>query len=147
MVPALLFLKSNWKLAIVGLMAFVIFYQNFSTSAILFGWDTIPSLHAKLEKKENEIKTAEENLKIAKDGNDKLAAALTEQNDQIAAIGALAQQFNEQFGKLANKLDKMRQETNQTVEDILKAPPPETCEAAMEYLHRAAHEGFLWDKK
>jgi septal ring factor EnvC (AmiA/AmiB activator) len=138
------FVVVHWKEVTVACMACLILYQNFSAKQFFFGLDTIPSLHAQLEKKELELEQAKKNLDTCVAGNKKLEAAIDRQNDQIDMLGDLAKKFDEQFGLLGKKIDKMRKDTNQNVEDILNAPPPKTCEDAMRYLHEASKGGFLW---
>lgn len=138
------FVVLHWKEVVVACMACLILYQNFSAKAFFFGLDTVPSLQARLEDKQEELDQAKKDLDVCVQGNKKLEAAIERQNKQIDMLGDLAKKFDEQFGILGKKIDKMRKDTNQSVNDILNAPPPKTCEDAMKYLHDAAKGGFLW---
>lgn len=138
------FVVENWKqLAIAGMIG-LIFYQNFVEHRFVFGMNTIPHLQAKVVKLENDLEIYQYNFNTCQAGNKRLEEAIKQQNEQIATLGSLTQKFDERFGQLANTLDRMRRDTNQTVQDILNAPTPETCEAAMNYLRQAAEEGFVW---
>ena len=138
------FVVLHWKEVVVACMACLILYQNFSAKAFFFGLDTVPSLQASIEDKQRELDQAKKDLEVCVESNKKLDAAIERQNTQIGMLGDLAKKFDEQFGILGKKIDKMRKDTNQNVEDILNAPPPKTCEDAMKYLHDAAKGGFLW---
>lgn len=139
---ALKFVVTYWKEVLVACLVGLLLYQNFSAKQFLFGMDTIPSLHAEIEKKEAELEQARKDLDTCIAGNKKLEDAIDRQNDAISEIGKLAQKFDEKFGQLGAKIDRMRRDTDKTVKDILNAPPPKTCEDAMQYLHEAAKGGF-----
>ena len=138
------FVVLHWKEVVVACMVCLILYQNFSAKQFLFGLDTIPSLQAEIKDKQKELDQAKKDLQTCTEGNKKLEDAIVRQNEQIGMLGDLAKKFDEQFGILGKKIDKMRKDTDQTVKDILNAPPPQTCEAAMQYLHEAAKGGFVW---
>lgn len=141
---ALAFVVTHWKEVLVAGMVSLILYQNFCAKDLFFGLDTIPSLRAEVAEQELKLEQAKKDLDACVAGNKKLEDAISRQNDQIDMLGDLAKKFDEQFGILGKKIDKMRKDTNQTVKDILNAPPPQTCEDAMKYLHEAAKGGFVW---
>jgi len=138
------FVAKNWKqLAIAGMIG-LIFYQNFVEHRFVFGMKTIPHLEGKIAKLERDLEVVQYNFDTCLEGNQVLEQAILQQNEQIALLGVLTEQFDERFNQLTNSMNRLRQDTNKTVQDILNAPPPETCEAAMNYLRRAAEGGFEW---
>jgi DNA anti-recombination protein RmuC len=138
------FVAKNWKQLAIAAMIGLIFYQNFIEHRFVFGMNTIPHLQSKIVELEQELEVSRSNFEICQKGNQRLEEAIKQQNEQIAVLGDLTKQFDERFGELNDTLDNMRRDTNQTVQDILNAPTPETCEAALDYLRQAAQEGFVW---
>ena len=122
------FVIKYWKEIIVISMLCVILYQNFWAKwEFLLGLDTIPNLNI-------ELIQAQENLAIAIAANETLSKSINARNEEISQWKEVSVKLEEDNAKLKNTLGTMRIDTTNKINSILAEAPPETCEAAIEYL-------------
>lgn len=124
----------NWKLMLIGMMSFIIGYQNLFETRYLFGAETIPSL-------EKRLKEAEDVIDICKDGNDKLSASIDRRNAEITSLKEASDVLKKEIGQLEMSLAAKRTETVKKVKTIIETEKtPVDCKASIEYLRDARKE-------
>lgn len=136
-------LLKYWKQILLGGILLTIFYQNFMTLELLklFGVRTIPGITLEYHKK---IDIKEQQLAECEDGRELLKRKIEAVNTEIDKWSKLSSQLQTEHDVLATELAELQRKSQQTVDDILNEPTPETCESAIEFLREAAHAELTW---
>jgi hypothetical protein len=137
--PAMVeFVLKYWKQCIVLGMAFVIYNQNFMEWQVLkwFGVQTVPALEKQLKLVTEEIDQCQVDKRLLK-------SQIELVNAQVDKWAEVSGQVQTQHNQLVLELAKLKQETEQTVQQILSEPTPQSCEEAIQYLKDASIRGEL----
>lgn len=131
---------SNWKVILFGGLVAVITYQNTMTWEVLrpFGLRTIPGI---IQDSAETIQIKQEQLDQCELGREKLKGEIEATNAQIDKWANLSQQLQNNQSKLSEELLKLKQKSDQEVQQILEQPVPPSCNEAMDLLRNAAIRG------
>ena len=133
------FVIKYWKQCLFIGMAATIFHQNFMDKELLkwFGVRTIPGIERELVVKEQQLAECE----ISREA---LKREIEAVNAQVEKWADVSKQLQNQHDDLVQEIGKMREKSQQAVQDILDGPTPESCEAAIEFLKEAAQGDLRW---
>jgi len=116
-----------------------VWYQNTQETRWVLWVDTIP--YYKVQYEEAMIA-----LDVAVEANETLTAAIEATNKQVEEWKEVSVQLERDNAALSGELKGLRQSTLDQVEDILAAPTPVGCEAAIQFLRDGIPELQLNDK-
>lgn len=121
------FFVKNWKAIVVILLLAMVSYQNFSSVRFVFGVETVPALL-------KDVDELTENNIILQNNNEILVGTINQRNEELVKWEELTAKLEKQMEELEGDIIRIKEETDQEVEDILNQPTPQTCEKAIEYL-------------
>ena len=136
------FVIKYWKQLAVISMFLIIVYQNFMTFEALkwIGLRTIPGIE---QQHSQQVFVLTQQLDACERGRQLLKSEIQDTNNRIQAWSEKTQQLQQQRDQLTDKLAKLQKQSDQTVQQILTQPTPQTCEQAIEYLKDGAQQ-LLW---
>lgn len=136
------FVIKHWKECLFAGMALTIFYQNFMDTEVLkwVGVRTIPGI-------ERQLAVTEAQLTECENSREALKKAIETVNAQVDQWANVSSQLQQSHNALVAELNKMKKDSQKIVDDILKGPTPETCEAAIEFLKEAAQGDLKWRRR
>lgn len=131
--PIAEFAVKHWKLTIILVLLAIIYNQNFMTFQAfrIFGIETIPHIKQDLELAKQDLATCEQRKQT-------LETTIITLNAQIDKWASVSGNLQQQHDQLATDILNERIKSEQRVDDILKGPTPESCDAAFDYLRDAA---------
>ena len=132
-VPGGWFLK-NWKLVL-------------SLAIILGTVGTIWWQSNKIDKLEQQIAVEQLSKEFIQNELDHCKKQYDDLNRNIANLSTDSKKLQDSLDGLKPVLSKIRTNTNTTVEEILKKPTPESCDAAMDFIREYGHIFEDWSTK
>lgn len=128
------FVKKFWPYILVALILIgVYFYWHHLTSTIEKQAATIQQQKEVISALEQKIKTCEANFAGVK-------GSLDTQNKALADLAELGKLNKAQWDQLYSKINTENAALNAQLQNILKDPKPQSCEAAIKYLLDARRE-------
>lgn len=136
------FVLKYWKQLAVVAMFSIIVYQNFMTFEALkwIGLRTIPGVEQQFNE---QVVVLTQQLDACERGRVLLKKEIEDTNNRIQLWSDKSQLLENQRDKLSEQLAQLKQQSDQTVQQILTQPTPQTCEQAIDYLKQGA-EQLLW---
>lgn len=138
-------LLKKWKLAVFGVLIAIIAYQNMMSFELLrpFGLRTIPGMVQEIEKAEEKVRIAQEQVIECDLSRERLKGAIEATNAQVEKWAALSNKLQTEQSNLSQELLSLTQKTNTEIQIVLDGPVPQTCEGAIKLLRDAVTNGDL----
>ena len=135
------FVIKNWKPIALALMISTLFYQNFQEELWFIPVvETLPTQKIKVI----ELTKA---LTAAVTANKVLANTIQARNIEIGKWKDVSKRLERNNAKLEGTLSQMRVHTVESAQVILDGETPNSCDAAFEYLRRAASGELQWPEQ
>lgn len=126
-------IKPYWREFIIVILGLFIFYQNKSNVRWLLLIDTIPFY-------QHQLKEIKQTLQQTIDGNKQLSNAIDENNEKLQQLQQISNKLQQHNDKLTQQIDKQKQNTQYTVDQILEQQIEPTCDAAFDFLKNEINE-------
>lgn len=135
------FIIKNWKPIALALMIGTLYYQNFQEELWFIPViETLPTQKARVI----ELQNALDQAVLA---NEVLANTIEARNIEISQWKEVSTKLERDNAVLEGTLQQMRVQTVQEAQTILDGETPNSCDAAFEYLRRAAEGELPWPEK
>lgn len=115
--PAVIFIRTYWKLILFLLMSAALVYQHLR----------MQTLEQEVLTAQQEVKTAEERLVTCDD-------KVTQLSNRITELSVTSAVLQKQLDGLGPTIDRIRRNTDRTVAEILNNPAPVSCQEINDYI-------------
>ena len=126
-------ITAQWKLIAIGVLLFVVVYQNISDSRWAFWVDTIPYLRS-------ELTTVSYELDLALQENEQLTEVIEERNAEIIRWGEITQQLEQSTALLQDEISGIGIKSNERIRVVERQVIPQECTGAMHFLYDSIPE-------
>lgn len=121
------FLVKNWQFTLLMI-------------ALIAGYFYLNGLYSQIEDLEQKNEQIVDRLDQCKENKKTLQEGINKRNAQIAEWQSITKKLQDENDQLEKDVNKIKNETSKSVDEILNSPKINTCEEAIEYLYEEKDE-------